>query len=60
MHVMLLDPTRYLFEQETTCLNKASDKLHGRANEISALADSYSRVSATGKSEAFIVGGYSG
>ena len=60
MHVMLLDPTRYLFEQETTCLNKASDKLHGRANEISALADSYSRVSTTGKSEAFIVGGYSG
>lgn len=60
MHLLLLDPNRYLFEQNTTCLQKASGKLFGRVNEVSALADAFSRVASSGKSEAFIVGGYTG
>ena len=60
MHILLLDPDRFLFDQDTTCLHKASDKLFGRTNEVSVLADTYRRVVSTRKSEAFIVGGYSG
>ena len=65
LHLLLLDPTRFLFEHEPTSENGTIDlmfrkhKLYGREKELSLISDAFCRVS-TGRSEAFFIEGYSG
>ena len=64
LHLLLLDPDRFLFDNEvqnfenmTLCYRK--EKLYGRDKEETLITDAFCRVS-RGKSEAFLIGGYSG
>jgi len=63
LHLLLLDPHRFLFDKEHNnenmqlCYRK--DKLYGRDKEETLITDAFCRVS-RGKSEAFFIGGYSG
>ena len=65
LHLLLLDPTRFLFEHEPTSENGTVDlmfrehKLYGREKELTLITDAFCRVS-TGRSEAFFIEGYSG
>ena len=65
LHLLLLDPTRFLFEHEPTSENGTIDlmfrehKLYGREKELTLITDAFCRVS-TGRSEAFFIEGYSG
>ena len=64
LHLLLLDPDRFLFDNEVQnaedmklCYRK--EKLYGRDKEETLITDAFCRVS-RGKSEAFLIGGYSG
>lgn len=63
LHLLLLDPHRFLFDKEHNNENKQlcyrKDKLYGRDKEETLITDAFCRVS-RGKSEAFFIGGYSG
>jgi hypothetical protein len=60
LRLLLQEPELFLFENGDACLRKDSGKLYGRANEVSAIAAAFHRVVLDRKSEACIVGGYSG
>lgn len=64
LHLLLLDPERFLFdremgENESPKLLYRDRKLYGRDEEESLITDAFCRVS-RGKSEAFFIGGFSG
>mmetsp|Transcript_7945 Transcript_7945/g.17919 ORF Transcript_7945/g.17919 Transcript_7945/m.17919 type:complete len:1329 (+) Transcript_7945:91-4077(+) len=65
LHLLLLDPSRFLFDHEPTPengniqLSFREEKLYGRENEVSSITDAFCRVS-SGKSEAFFIKGFSG
>ncbi|KAL7543351.1 hypothetical protein ACHAXR_012671 [Thalassiosira sp. AJA248-18] len=65
LHLLLLDPSRFLFDHEPTLENGSiqlsfrKHLLYGRENEVSSITDAFCRVS-SGKSEAFFIGGFSG
>jgi hypothetical protein len=41
-------------------LKSVEDKFYGRQAEAAALRDAFRRVAASGQSEAFVIGGFSG
>ena len=66
LHLLLLDPSRFLFDNEPTYdergnpqLSFREHKLYGRENEVSSITDAFCRVS-SGESESFFIGGFSG
>jgi hypothetical protein len=64
LHLLLLDPHRFLFDNENqntdnTKLLYRRGKLYGRDKEETLITDAFCRVS-RGKSEAFFIGGFSG
>ena len=64
LHLLLLDPDRFLFDNETPNRDNMHllyrrDKLYGRDKEETLITDAFCRVS-RGKSEAFFIGGFSG
>jgi hypothetical protein len=70
LHLLLLDPTRFLFDTESVnnnSSNNSSDmrllyrknKLYGREKEETLITGAFCRVS-RGQSEAFFIGGFSG
>jgi hypothetical protein len=66
LHLMLLDPSRFLVDKEPICdelgnplLSFREYKLYGRDNEVSMITEAFCRVS-SGKSESFFIGGFSG
>ena len=66
LHLMLLDPIRFLVDKEPICdelgkslLSFREHKLYGRNNEVSLITEAFCRVS-SGKSESFFIGGFSG
>ena len=64
LHLLLLDPDRFLFDNEkqgteNTQLLYRTGKLYGRDKETTLITDAFCRVS-RGKSEAFFIGGFSG
>jgi hypothetical protein len=58
--LLLREPCTFLFQSNAPALNTTSDKLYGRAFEAASLSDAFCRVAASGQSEAFVVGGFSG
>ena len=64
LHLLLLDPDRFLFDNEAPTGDKMQllyrrNKLYGRDKEETLITDAFCRVS-RGKSEAFFIGGFSG
>ena len=64
LHLLLLDPDRFLFDNEKQDTHKTQllyrrGKLYGRDKEETLITDAFCRVS-SGKSEAFFIGGFSG
>eukprot|EP00984_Skeletonema_dohrnii_P017813 scaffold8185_cov124-Skeletonema_dohrnii-CCMP3373.AAC.3 len=65
LHLLLLDPDRFLFDDESHIIENdvqllyRKDKLYGRDKEETLITDAFCRVS-RGKSEAFFIGGFSG
>jgi len=64
LHLLLHEPGRFLFTQSKFEHGKAQlqlrkNKLYGREKEVSAISESFNRVS-TGDSEAIFIGGFSG
>ena len=65
LHLLLLDPDRFLFDNENHTVENGvqllyrKDKLYGRDIEATLITDAFCRVS-RGKSEAFFIGGFSG
>jgi len=65
LHLLLLDPDRFLFDDESHSIQNdvqllyRKDKLYGRDKEETLITDAFCRVS-RGKSEAFFIGGFSG
>ena len=64
LHLLLLDPDRFLFEIEVQTTENVKlcyrrEKLYGRDKEETLITDAFCRVS-RGKSEAFFIGGFSG
>ncbi len=59
LHLLLLDPDRFLFNTEQMKLQYRKEKLYGRDKEETLITDAFCRVS-RGKSEAFFIGGFSG
>jgi hypothetical protein len=66
LHLLLLDPTRFLFDTEgvnnSSCdmrLLYRKNKLYGREKEETLITSAFCRVS-RGQSEAFFIGGFSG
>ena len=64
LHLLLLDPNRFLFDNEAPTGDKMQllyrkNKLYGRDKEETLITDAFCRVS-RGKSEAFFIGGFSG
>jgi len=64
IHLLLLDPDRFLFENDNQDTDDVqllyrTGKLYGRHKEKTLIADAFCRVS-RGKSEAFFIGGFSG
>jgi hypothetical protein len=66
LHLLLLDPSRFLFDKELIYdelgnppLSFREYKLYGRENEVSLITEAFCRVS-SGKSESFFIGGFSG
>ena len=69
VHLMLLDPSRFLFGTTATGGGEGGDgeprlafrrgKLYGREDEVAMMTDSFCRVSG-GKSEAFFLSSFSG
>ena len=60
LNLLLKEPNLFLFDNENTSLNKGVGRLYGRADEIDSLHDAYGRVMSSSKSEAVLIGGYSG
>jgi hypothetical protein len=60
LQLLLKEPSVFLFDFENRCLNQDSSKLYGRKEEMSALSEAFCRVALSGKSEALMIGGYSG
>ncbi len=59
LHLLLLDPDRFLFNTEQMNLQYRKEKLYGRDKEEKLITDAFCRVS-RGKSEAFFISGFSG
>ena len=64
LHLLLLDPDRFLFDNENQNTDNMKllyrkDKLYGRDKEETLITDAFCRVT-RGKSEAFFIGGFSG
>jgi len=66
LHLLLLDPRRFLFDHEPAYDNNERMKLsfrehqlYGRENEVSMITETFCRVS-SGTSESFFIGGFSG
>jgi len=65
LHLLLLDPDRFLFDSQNHSIDKGKQllyregKLYGRDKEETLITDAFCRVS-RGKSEAFFIGGFSG
>jgi hypothetical protein len=64
LHLLLLDPDRFLFDNENQNTDSLKllyrrGKLYGRDKEETLITDAFCRVS-RGKSEAFFIGGFSG
>jgi len=65
LHLLLLDPDRFLFDCQNHSIDKGMQllyregKLYGRDKEETLITDAFCRVS-RGKSEAFFIGGFSG
>ena len=66
LHLLLLDPPRFLFDAEGLIGNSSNmrllyrkGKLYGRDKEETLITDAFCRVS-RGQSEAFFIGGFSG
>jgi hypothetical protein len=66
LHILLLDPNRFLFDKEPMKDSNGSihlpfreHTLYGRENEASIITDAFCRVS-TGKIESCFIGGFSG
>jgi hypothetical protein len=60
LQLLLEEPSVFLFDYENRCLNRDTSKLYGRKEEESALSAAFFRVTLSGKSEALMIGGYSG
>lgn len=65
LHLLLLDPNRFLFEGEmgndgNVPLRYKKEKMYGRDKEESLMTDTFCRVLNDRSSEAFLVGGFSG
>jgi hypothetical protein len=60
LQLLLKEPSVFLFDYVNRCLSRDSSKLYGRNEEVSALSAAFSRVAFSGKSEALMIGGYSG
>ena len=66
LHLMLLDPSRFLVDKEpiydelgNPSLSFREHELYGRENEVTSITEAFCRVS-SGKSESFFIGGFSG
>ena len=66
LHLLLLDPSRFLFNHGPAYDNNGRIKLsfreyqlYGRENEVSLITEAFCRVS-SGKSESLFIGGFSG
>jgi len=66
LHLVLLEPDRFLFDWECTPDNNGKiplqirkEKLYGRETEVTQIQEAFCRVS-SGQSEAFFIGGFSG
>ena len=64
LHLLLLDPDRFLFDREARSTYKMEllyrkEKLYGRDKEETLITDAFCRVS-RGRNEAFFIGGFSG
>jgi hypothetical protein len=57
--LLLREPSTFLFESDTV-LKSMENRFYGRVSEAAALRDAFRRVAASGHSEAFIIGGFSG
>jgi hypothetical protein len=60
LQLLLKEPRVFLFDYENRFLNRDTSKLYGRKEEVSALLETFHRVALSGKSEALMIGGYSG
>jgi hypothetical protein len=60
LELLLKEPSVFLFDYENRCLKRDSCKLYGRTEEVSVLSETFFRVACSGKSEAIMIGGYSG
>ncbi len=67
LHLILLDPESFLVDRYfkpaldgKVSLRIRKDKLYGRDSERSLITSTFCRVKASGKSEALLIGGYSG
>ena len=60
LQLLLKEPSAFLFDYVNRCLSRDISKLYGRNEEVSALSAAFSRVAFSGKSEALMIGGYSG
>ncbi|KAL3817371.1 hypothetical protein ACHAXA_005006 [Cyclostephanos tholiformis] len=66
LHLLLLDPSRFLFNHEPVyddngriTLSFREHQLYGREHEVSLITETFCRVS-SGKSESLFIGGFSG
>ena len=66
LHILMLDPNRFLFNHEPAYDNNGRIKLpfrehqlYGRENEVTTITEAFCRVS-SGKSESLFIGGFSG
>ena len=64
LHLLLLDPDRFLFDREAQSTDKMEllyrkEKLYGRDKEENLITDTFCRVT-RGRNEAFFIGGFSG
>ncbi len=58
--LLLRKPSTFIFESDTPVLKSVEDKFYGRQAEAASLRDAFRRVAASGQSEAFVIGGFSG
>ena len=58
--LLLRKPSTFIFESNTPVLKSVEDKFYGRQAEAASLRDAFRRVAASGQSEAFVIGGFSG
>jgi hypothetical protein len=63
LHLLLLEPEIFLSQITTAPSNimeLVNNKLYGRVKECTELKDAFSRVALNGRSEAYMIGGFSG